>query len=233
MSPKDIIKYAVMEGRNKLLEHEAFELAKYYGIPTPDAILVRTPDEAHKLADSIGYPLALKVVSPDVSHKSDVGGVKLGLMNKDDTKRAVEEILTAVPSKVPNARISGVLMYKMAPAGLEVIVGGIRDHVFGPAIMFGLGGIFVELLKDVSFRISPVTFEEALEMIEEIKTAKILNGYRGLPPADKKAIADIISKTSKMLVELEEIESVDLNPIIVYQQGAIAVDVRVILGKVL
>lgn len=233
MSPKDIIKQAIMGGRNKLLEHEAFQLAKHYGIPTPDATLVREPQEAYELADTIGYPLAIKIVSPDISHKSDVGGVKLNLMTRDEVKKAVEQMLKTVPTRVPNARIVGVLMYKMAPAGLEVIVGGIRDQVFGSAVMFGLGGIFVELLKDVSFRISPVSFEEALEMIEEIKAAKLLNGYRGLPPADKKAIADIISKTSKMLVEIEEIESIDLNPVIVYQQGAIAVDVRVILGKVL
>ena len=231
MTPKDIIKQALGENRFKLLEHEAFDLAKYYGIPTPNAVLVKSPKEAYDLADRVGYPIALKVVSPDISHKSDVGGVKLGLMNREDTAKAVEEMLRTVPTKAPNARIAGIIMYKMAPPGLEVIVGGVRDNVFGAAVMFGLGGIFVEVLKDVSFRISPLSREDAIEMIEEIKASKILSGYRGQPPVDVHAIADIIMKTSKLLMENEEIESIDLNPVIAYPKGAIAVDVRVILRK--
>lgn len=231
MTPRDIIKQALSENRIKLLEHEAFELAKYYGIPTPNAVLVKSPEEAYRLADEIGYPIALKIVSPDITHKSDVGGVKLGIMNKEEAARAVEEILKNVSTNAPRAKVAGVIMYKMAPQGLEVIVGGIRDGVFGAAIMFGLGGIFVEVLKDVSFRISPISFGEAMEMIEEIKSSKILNGFRGQPPVDKNAIADIIVKTSKLLAENEEIESIDLNPVIVYPQGAVAVDVRVILSK--
>ncbi|MEM4881900.1 MAG: acetate--CoA ligase family protein [Desulfurococcaceae archaeon] len=231
MSPKDIIRQALEENRIKLLEHEAFELARYYGIPTPKAVLVKSPEEAHETADSIGYPIALKIVSPDITHKSDVGGVKLGLMNREEAAKSVAEMLKTVSTKVPQARIVGVVMYKMAPAGLEVIVGGIRDSVFGAAVMFGLGGIFVEVLKDVSFRISPVSYGEALEMIEEIKSARILGGYRGQPPVDKQALADMIVKTSNLLLDNEEIESVDLNPVIVYPQGAVAVDVRVILKK--
>lgn len=231
MNPREIVQTALKEERFKLLEHEAFALAEYYGIPTPKAFLVKTPQEAYELAETVKYPIALKIVSPDITHKSDVGGVKLGLMSKEEVAKAVEEMLKTVSQRAPHARISGVLMYHMAPPGLEVIVGGIRDGVFGAAVMFGLGGIFVEVLKDVSFRIAPITYEEALEMINEIKSSTILNGYRGQPPVDKHAIADIIVKTSRLIHEIPEIESIDLNPVIVYNKGAIAVDVRVILSK--
>jgi acyl-CoA synthetase (NDP forming) len=231
MTPREIIENALNENRNKLLEHEAFEVAKYYGIPTPTAVLVRTPEEAYDLADKIGYPIVLKIVSPDITHKSDVGGVKLGLKNKEEVSEGVKEILKNVQNRAPDAKIVGVIMYKMAPPGLEVIVGGVRDDVFGSVVMFGLGGIFVEVLRDVSFRVSPVSMEDALEMISEIKSSKILSGFRGQPPADKEAIADIIVKTSKLLMENQEIESIDLNPVIVYPQGALAVDVRIILKR--
>lgn len=231
MNPREIITTALRENRYKLLEHEAFALAKYYGIPTPDAILVKTPEEAVKYADSVGYPIALKIVSPDITHKSDVGGVKLGLKNKEDVAKGVAEILANVTRNAPDARVVGVIMYKMAPQGLEVIIGGVRDNVFGATVMFGLGGIFVEVLRDVSFRISPVDIEDALEMINEIKAASILNGYRGQPPVDKQTLADIIVKTSRLLSENEEIESIDLNPVMAYPTGAMAVDVRVILKK--
>lgn len=232
MKPNEIIEKALREDRLKLLEHEAFMIAEYYDIPTPKAVLVKSPDEAYDLADKIGYPIAMKIVSPDITHKSDVGGVRLDIMNREDARIAVKEIFNNVTRNAPDAKIEGVLMYKMAPHGLEVIIGGIRDGVFGPTIMFGLGGIFVEVLKDVSFRIAPITYEEAVEMINEIKSARILDGFRGRPPVDKKAIADIIIKLGKLMDENPRIESVDLNPVIVYQQGAIAVDVRIILSKV-
>jgi acetyl-CoA synthetase (ADP-forming) len=153
-------------------------------------------------------------------------------MNRDEVARVVEEMLKTVSARVPHARVLGVLMYRMAPPGLEVIVGGVRDPVFGATIMFGLGGIFVEVLKDVSFRIAPVRITDALEMIDEIKSSKILEGYRGQGPVDKKTIAEIIVKTSKLMIENEEISSIDLNPVIVYSNGAIVVDARVILSKV-
>jgi len=231
VTPRETIRRAIREGRFKLLEHEAFELARYYGITTPKAYLVKTPEEAYELADRVGYPIALKIVSPDITHKSDVGGVRLFLDNKNKVAAAVKEMLETVSQRAPKARIAGVLMYNMAPPGLEVIVGGIRDDIFGAAVMFGLGGIFVEVLKDVSFRIAPITHEEALEMINEIKSAKILDGYRGQPPVDKNAIADIIVKTGQLLLENPEVESIDINPVIVYEKGAIAVDVRVILSN--
>jgi len=231
MTPREVIANALKEGRTKLLEHEAFQIARYYGIPTPEVVVVRSPSEARELADKVGYPVALKIVSPDITHKSDVGGVKLGLKSKDDVEKAVGEMLETVKQKAPNARIVGVLMYNMAPQGLEVIVGGVRDGVFGPVVMFGLGGIFVEVLRDVSFRVSPISMSDALAMLDEIKSAKILNGYRGQPPVDKEAIADIIVKTARLMEDNPGIESVDLNPVMAYPKGAIAVDVRIILKQ--
>lgn len=231
MTPREIIASALKEGRIKLLEHEAFQLVKHYGIPSPEVVVVKSPEEARELADRVGYPVALKIVSPDITHKSDVGGVKLGLKNAEETARAVDEMLKTVKSRAPNARIVGVLMYNMAPQGLEVIVGGVRDGIFGPVIMFGLGGIFVEVLKDVSFRITPITLNDALDMLSEVKSAKILEGYRGQPAIDKKAIADIIVKTARLMEENPEIESIDLNPVMAYSKGAIAVDARVILSN--
>jgi acyl-CoA synthetase (NDP forming) len=229
--PREIIKNALNEGRTKLLEHEAFQVIKYYGINSPDVVVVRNGEEARSLADKIGYPVALKIVSPDISHKSDVGGVKLNLKSPEEVGRAVDEMLKTVKTKAPSARLVGVLMYRMAPQGLEVIVGGVRDGIFGPVVMFGLGGIFVEVLKDVSFRVSPIRMEDALEMLREIKSYKVLEGYRGQPPVNKDAIAEIIVKTSKLLEENPEIESIDLNPVMAYPDSAMAVDARIILKK--
>ena len=231
MTPREIIKSALNEGRTKLLEHEAFQVIKYYGINSPDVVVVRNGEEAKSLADKIGYPVALKIVSPDISHKSDVGGVKLNLRSPEEVGRAVDEMLKTVKTKAPNARLVGVLMYRMAPQGLEVIVGGVRDGIFGPVVMFGLGGIFVEVLKDVSFRVSPIRMEDAMEMLREIKSYKVLEGYRGQPPVNKDAIAEIIVKTSMLLEENPEIESIDLNPVMAYPDSAMAVDARIILKK--
>lgn len=229
MTPRGIIEVALREGRSKLLEHEAFELIRYYGIPTPRTILVHSAEEASEHADEIGYPIALKIVSPDIIHKSDVGGVRLNLVSREEVRKAVENMLKTVSLRMSNARIAGILMYRMAPPGIEVIVGGIRDAIFDAAIMFGLGGIFVEVLRDVTFRVAPIAFDEALEMIEEIKSSKILTGYRGQQPVNREAIADIIAKTSTLIVENKEIETVDLNPVIAYGDSAIVVDAKVII----
>ncbi|MEM0377890.1 MAG: acetate--CoA ligase family protein [Thermosphaera sp.] len=231
MIPKEIIRKALDEGRTKLLEHEAFQVIKYYGIKSPEVVVVNSGEEAKELAPKIGFPIALKIVSPDISHKSDVGGVRLGLKTPEEVAKAVDEMFRTVRSRAPNARLVGVLMYNMAPQGLEVIIGGVRDGIFGPVVMFGLGGIFVEVLKDVSFRVSPVKMEDALEMLREIKSYKILDGYRGQPPVNKDAIADMIIKTSRLLEDNEEVESIDLNPVMAYPDSAIAVDARIILKK--
>ncbi len=231
VEPREIILNALKEERRKLLEHEALEIIKAYGAPIADAGLAKTPEEAGELAEKMGFPVVLKIVSPDISHKSDVGGVIVGVNSKEEAIEAAKKIIENVSKNVPNARITGILVQKMAKKGLEIIVGGLRDNIFGPVVMFGLGGIFVEVLKDVSFRVAPISYEDAYEMMKEIKSAKLLEGYRGQPPVDRKAIADIIIAVAKLLEENPEVDSVDLNPVIAYPDGAVVVDARVILKQ--
>ncbi len=228
---KAIIEKAREEGRKKLLEHESYDVLREYGLPVPNAGLATTEDEAVKLAESIGYPIVAKVVSPDIVHKSDVGGVKVGLENAEAVKKAFREIMNNVKEKAPGARVTGILIQEMVPEGLEVIVGSTRDPTFGPVLMFGLGGIFVEVLKDVSFRIAPVTKSDAETMLTEIKAAKILEGYRGTPPRDKAALVDIIVKLSKFMEDQGQVTDVDLNPIMAFEEGkgAKIADARVLI----
>jgi len=224
-----IFKRAREEGRRHLLEPEAKTVCMEYGIPVPKFRVAGSAEDAVRYAEEIGYPVVLKVVSPDVIHKSDVGGVMLGLRSADEVRSAYEKLLGNVRSHKPNAEIVGVLVEEMAPKAVEVIVGALKDPQFGPTLMFGLGGVFVEILKDVSFRVAPITEDDATEMITEIKAYPILQGYRGMPPADVDAIKQILLNTSRLVMEHQEIAELDLNPIMVYQKGAKAVDARIIL----
>lgn len=228
---RELIEKARSEGRKKLLEHEAYEALRAYGLPVPKAGLARSVEEAVEIAEKIGYPLVLKIVSPDIVHKSDVGGVKVGVKNAEEVKDAFNSIMSNVKDKAPDAKIAGVLVQEMVPEGLEVIVGATRDPTFGPVLLFGLGGIFVEVLKDVSFRIAPVTKFDAESMLGEIKAAKILEGYRGTPPRDKDALVDIIMKLSRFMEEQELVTDVDLNPIMAFEKGkgAAIADARVLI----
>ena len=231
-TPKGLVAKAISEGRSKLLEHEALALAEYYGIPVARYGIALSEEEVGKVIRSVGFPAVAKVVSPDISHKSDVGGVILGIKDEESAVKAFKQIMENVRRNVPNARVTGVLYQKMAEPGyIEVIVGATRDPTFGPVIMFGLGGIFVEVLKDVSFRVAPLEPEDAEEMIKEIRTYKILEGYRGMPPRDIDSVKDILMKVSKLMLEVDEVQDIDLNPIMLYEKGkgALAVDVRVIL----
>lgn len=225
----EIIATVRKENRRSLLEPEAKTVCREYGIPVTRFKLAKSEDEAAEFAEGIGFPVVLKIVSPDIIHKSDVGGVMLNLKNAHEVKRAYRTILTSVKKHQPEAKISGVLVQEMAPPSTEVIVGAIKDNQFGPAIMFGLGGIFVEVLEDVAFRIAPVTKQEAESMITEIKAYPVLKGYRNQPPLDTGAIVDIIVNTSKLVTEHQEIKELDLNPIMVYEKGAKTVDARIIL----
>ena len=228
---KEIIGNARSEGRYKLLEHESYEVLRHYDLPVPKFGLARSVDEAVALAEKIGYPVVLKVVSPDIVHKSDVGGVIVNLNTSADVSEAYKRIYKNVGERAPNARVYGVLVQEMVPNGLEVIIGSTRDPTFGPIILFGLGGIFVEVLRDVSLRIAPITVYDAEAMINEIRAAKILEGYRGELPRDKKALTDIILKLSKLVEEVEEIKDVDLNPVMTYEvgRGAKIADARIII----
>jgi len=224
-----IFKVAQDEGRNFLYEHEAKNLCSHYGMPITAIKVATTEDEAVKYSDEIGYPIVLKIVSPQVLHKSDSGGVLININNAEEVRAGYNKILTNVKKHVPEAVITGILVQEMAPSGTEVIVGSTKDPTFGNTLMFGLGGIFVEVLKDVSFRIVPIQKIDASEMIKEIKAYKILEGVRGMPPADQEMLVKILMATSKMLEECSEIKELDMNPIIVYEKGARVVDARIIL----
>lgn len=226
---KNVIVKALSEGRKSLLEHEAYELLSSYNIPVCKHKLVSSLDDAIKAAEEIGYPIVLKIVSPDIIHKSDVGGVKVNILNDEQLKEEYMLLLKGVKSNVPNARIVGVLVMQMAPKSVEVVVGMLRDPTFGPTVMFGLGGVFVELMKDVVFRLAPLTKEEALDMIKKIKGYPLLAGFRGSKPLDINSLAELISTISKIGVEVQEIDQMDLNPIIVYEKGFLIVDARIIL----
>ena len=223
-----IIEKAKKEKRS-LLETEAKELLREYGIPVPDFELIRSEGEISKLTENINYPVVMKIVSPDIIHKSDAGGVKLDIKDEKEAKLAYQEIIFQAKKYNKKARISGVIAYTMVPQETEIIIGMMKDPHFGPVAMFGLGGIFVEVLKDVSFRIIPLEERDAREMITEIKGYEILKGARGESPRDIKAIEEVLMKVSKLTMENPEINEIDLNPIFVFEKGLQVVDARMIL----
>jgi len=224
-----IINQAKKEGRKTLLENEAKTICIEYGIPVTTFNLAKSQKEAAAYAAKIGYPIVLKIVSPDIIHKSEAGGVIVNLKNSTDVVNAYKKIIESAKKYKADAKITGVLIQEMAPQSTEVIVGAIKDPQFGQTIMFGLGGIFVELLKDVNFRIAPITSEDAKEMIKQLKAYPLLNGYRNTPPADIDALVSILCNTSRLVMDNPEIKELDLNPIMAYPKGAKTVDARIIL----
>lgn len=223
-----IFEVANIEGRKFLYEHEAKKLCGLYGIPITQIEVAKTEDHAVEAAKRIGFPIVLKIVSPQVLHKSDAGGVIIGVNDEKGIREGYNTIIANIKKNVPAAVIEGILVQEMAPKGTEIIIGSTNDPTFGPTIMFGLGGIFVEILKDVSFRLVPITNTDAWEMLDEIKAKKILDGARGMPKSDKDAIVNILLSTSNMLTECPEIKELDMNPVLVYEKGARAVDARII-----
>lgn len=221
----------LMMGRSRgwLLEPEAKEICRRYGIPIGEWRLAKSKADAIRASKELSYPVAIKLVSPDVVHKSDVGGVKLDIEDDDGAGLAFEELDNVC--KTRGYRFEGVLIERMAQRGIETIVGAKRDIQFGPVMMFGLGGIFVEVFKDVSFRVSPISDEDAKEMITELKAYPILKGIRGRPPSDIDSIAGLLVKVSKIMNELELVNEIDLNPVIVYERGFAIVDARIILRQ--
>ena len=224
-----IIIQAKKEGRKALLENEAKTICNEYGIPVTKFNLAKNMNEAAAKADQIGYPVVLKIVSPDIIHKSDAGGVILNLKTPTEVNIAYKKIIENAKKYKSDAKIVGVLVQEMAPPSTEVIVGAIKDPQFGQTVMFGLGGIFVELLNDVNFRIAPINAEDAKEMITQLKAFPLLNGYRNTPPADIDALEAILCSVSHLIMENPEIKELDLNPIMAYPKGAKTVDARIIL----
>lgn len=231
MTFEAILARARAEGRTLLNEVEAKQLLRDAGVSVAVTTLARSADEAAQQAEEAGFPVVLKIVSPDISHKSDVGGVKLNLKTADEVRAAYEEIVASAKKHVPDARIEGVAVQHMAPQGTEVIVGMTTDPQFGPVMMFGLGGIMVEVLKDVAFRLVPLEEKDARQMIQEIKGRPILEGVRGQPPADLAALQDTLLKVSKFVEEHPEIRELDLNPVFAYPDGAVAVDARIVISE--
>lgn len=230
MSIASIIDRAKTEGRTILSEVEAKEILEEAGIPTARARLARSKEEAVAVAQALGFPVVLKVVSPQITHKSDVGGVKLNLNSPDEVSAAFDEIVASARRAAEDATIEGVSVQQMARPGVEVIIGMTKDPQFGPVLMFGLGGVLVEVLKDVAFRIVPLTPRDARQMIREIKGFPILEGFRGQEPADLEALESILLRLSSFAEEHPEIEEMDLNPIFTYSDGALAVDARIVVS---
>ncbi len=226
-----IFNKAKEEGRSVLTEFESKEVLKQAGIPVVETRLATTREEAARLSREIGFPVAMKIASPDVIHKSDSGGVRLNLNNMKEVKSAYDDITHRVSQQYPHAILHGVSVQKMLPSGTEVIIGTSKDPQFGPVIMFGLGGIFVEVLKDISFRIIPVDQRDAQEMIGEIKGYLLLQGYRGKEPANIAALVEMILKISNLVEENPQIKELELNPIFAYGDRAVAVDARILLER--
>jgi acyl-CoA synthetase (NDP forming) len=229
MTKAEILGKARKEKRTLLTEIESKELLKAAKIPVVETRLATSKTEAMEMAKKMGFPVVMKIVSPNVVHKSDAGGVKLNILNATQAGKAYSEILASIKKHYPKAKIVGITVQKMAKQGIEVIIGMTKDAQFGPVIMFGLGGILVEVLKDVSFRIVPMTKRDAAEMITEIKGFPILKGYRGQDPADVPYLEELIVKVSDFVDKNPEIKELDLNPVFAYKTGALAVDARIIL----
>jgi len=229
LTKQQIIDRARGEARVLLTEIESKEFLKEAGISVIDTKLATSQDEAISLSRQFGFPVVLKIASPDITHKSDIGGVKLELKTARQVGKAYDSILRAAKQKHPQAMVQGVSVQKMARPGVEVIIGVTKDAQFGPVIMFGLGGILVEVLKDVTFRIVPLTRRDAREMIREIKGYPLLEGYRGQEAVDVDKLEECLVKISQFVEQNPEIKELDLNPIFAYSDGAVVVDARLVL----
>lgn len=226
-----IIESAKKEGRKILMEHESKSILEAYGVSCSKTILAKDNEGALKAAKGVGYPVVMKVASPDVVHKTDAGCVRLGVSSDVEVQQAFADIIKNAKTFKADVDLRGVVVQEEAKKGTEVIVGMLKDKTFGPALMFGLGGIFVEVLKDVSFRVVPLDQHDAESMIREIRGYRVLKGVRGAPPSDEGAVVDILISCSKLAHDFEsKIVEMDVNPILVYPQGAKAVDARIVLA---
>ena len=231
MSFDAIVAAARKEKRLMLTEVEAKQALKEAGIDVVDTRLAKDKAEAQRIAREIGYPVVLKIVSPDIIHKSDIGGVKLGLADDAAVSAAFAEIIAATNTAHPKANVHGVAVQAMAKQGTEVILGMSKDPQFGPVLMFGLGGVLVEVLKDVAFRIVPLTPRDAGQMVREIKGYPVLEGYRGHDPADVARLEQAILTLSEFVEGHPEIKELDMNPVFAYKDGITAVDARIVLEE--
>ncbi len=217
------------DGRSALSAPEAKRVCDAYGIEVPGEGLATSPQEAVGLAEEIGYPVVLKIVSPDILHKTEAKGVLVGLKSEDEVSKGYETIVSNAKAYKSDADITGVQVQKMLAEGQEVLIGAIKDPTFGPVVTFGLGGILVEVLRDVTFRLAPTSTDDALAMVNGIRTAEVLRGVRGRPGVDLDALAAMIARVSELVTDFPEITEVDLNPVLAQENGAIAVDARFVV----
>ncbi len=226
-----IINEAEDSGRALIVDPQSKEILRACSIDVPEYRFVKDVDSAVEEAEELGYPLVLKVVSSQIVHKSDVGGVELDIKDRKDLEQRWSAMIMSISEKDPTAVVEGFVIEKMVPQGIEVIVGGLRDEQFGPAVMFGLGGVAVELLKDVSFALAPLDKNEALALMKEVKAYPLLTGFRSPRPADINALSDVIVKVSRLVDEIEEIKEFEINPLMVYNKGVVAVDARAVISR--
>ena len=229
-----IIKTARKEGRVVLLADETVQIVEAYGMRTAGDRIARSDEEAVKIAGELGYPVVMKIASPDILHKTDVGGISLNLKKDAEVRLAYDHILTNVERLMPQALIRGVSISKMVPPGREMIIGMSQDVQFGPLVMFGLGGIYVNFLKDVSFRLTPLSDYEVEHMMEETKAYTLLKGIRGEKPSDINSLKETILRVGQLVCDFPEILEMDINPVLVYGagEGCIALDVKITLSKI-
>lgn len=213
-----------------ILEPEGIALIEKYGIPYPEHGVAESLEGAVSIAEQMGYPVVLKVISPNVIHKSDAGGVRLGLYTAQAVRDAYKDIVGTVSRRIPEADLRAMLVCREAEPGTEVIVGGIKDAMFGPTLMFGLGGVFAEVLRDVTFRVAPVSRFDAQRMITEIQGYPLLKGIRGQTPSDLDALVDLLLAVSLLMTEHPRVVELDLNPVRLYSRGLLALDVRLMEG---
>ncbi|MGC2564020.1 MAG: acetate--CoA ligase family protein [Nitrososphaeraceae archaeon] len=230
---KSILDKIKQEGRKNVLEEEGYGVLTSYGFSTPKSILGTTEEECAKAANQIGYPVVMKIASPDIIHKSDAGGVKVGIKSEKELRLAFKEIMNSAKAYKAEARIKGVLVQELITSAKEIILGAKQDQLFGPLVMVGLGGIYVEVLKDVVFRLAPIDEQEADKMVDSIKAIKLLKGIRGEAPSDLAAVVDSLQRLSQLITDFPEIEEFDINPLLVLEsgKGVRVADVRIGLKR--
>jgi len=228
---KEIIKNARSDGRVNLLEGEARKVLDYAGIQMAQGEVANSMEECLDAAERIGYPVVLKIVSEDIVHKMDVGGIAVDLQNPEEVEEGYESIMSHVKKSKPDARIKGISVAEMVEGGEEVVIGGMTDPSFGPVVMFGLGGIYVEIFEDVEFRVAPISKDEAHRMMRDINSYRLLTGARGQKGSDLDALAEMISRVGALLYNVDEINDIDLNPVASLDEGAKALDVAISLNS--
>ncbi|MEM2878226.1 MAG: acetate--CoA ligase family protein [Candidatus Hadarchaeales archaeon] len=230
---KSIISRVKESGRTAMTVDECIDVAKACNINVPEIAIARNAEEAVEIAERIGYPVVMKVISPDILHKTDIGGVKLNVNGANDVRKNYELMMRKIKTVLPESRISGVMIYRMAPQGKEIIIGAVRDAQFGPILMFGLGGIYVNFLKDVAYAMCPISLNEASELVKETKAYTLLRGVRGEPPSDTASVIDTILRISHLISTFDDILEIEINPTFVYGEGkgCLAIDIRAVVSQ--